>query len=91
LAFTKKKSFYLHSDTHAMGNLEEHFKEELKGKHLNLLSPPNNISEELLECLLKPENIGSAYLNLILQMKPEEFSTRKELVLNFLKDFFIRK
>ena len=80
----------MHSDCHALEHLEKHFSVELKGKKLDLLNPPNELKEKLMQCLLKYEYVGCGHLNASLRLKSEEFSTRKELILVFIKDFYLR-
>jgi hypothetical protein len=78
----KSGEFYMHTDeVHALKHLQIS-KEEV-------LRPPRDQQESLLELLVLPANIGCGHLRLMVQY-PDEYGVRKELVQEVIKAVYRR-
>jgi rhodanese-related sulfurtransferase len=91
-------NFYMHTDVHAFEALIESLRADprlqgVAGNHTTteewyefVQSPPDDLSEILLEHLVDPAHIGCGHIRLMLQ-HGEEYGIRSDLVIYFLRAF----
>lgn len=54
---------------------------------MNIQNPKGYLQKDLLQVLVKPENIGDLHLKMMVKY-PQQFSIRKELVEMYLRSFY---
>lgn len=83
LKLMRPNSFYMCTDDISVSHLEK----ELQIEGLNIKNPRKDQVKDLIDLLLKPENVGDLHIKMLLK-HPDQFSIRKELVEMFLRSFY---
>jgi hypothetical protein len=88
-------SFYLHSDSSAVGHLISalaredavHCEKWPESPRMNLQDPPAMVHDTVLEMAVLPEHMGCGHLRLILE-NPDDYRIRSGLLQDMIRAFF---